>query len=67
MSLDLTVGTPSAAPMEAQPEADEADAAAMVSRLWLYELLIAASAVRRAIGFGGERPAVSALIVGIFR
>jgi hypothetical protein len=44
MSLDLPVGTPSAAPMEALPEADEADAATMVSRLWLYELLIAASA-----------------------
>jgi hypothetical protein len=44
MSLDLTVGPRSAAPTEAQPEADEAGAAAMVSRLWLYELLIACSA-----------------------
>jgi hypothetical protein len=46
MSLDLTVGTRSAAPAAAQPEADEA---ATGPRLWLYELLIAGSAVFGAV------------------
>jgi hypothetical protein len=49
MSLDLTVGTRSAAPAAAQPEVDDADEAATGPRLWLYELLIAASAVFGAI------------------
>lgn len=42
MSLDLTVGTRSAASAAvAKPEADQA---APASRVWLYELIVAAAA-----------------------
>jgi hypothetical protein len=47
MSLDITVGTRAAASaVTAEPEADEA---APASRLWLYELMLAAAAAFGAV------------------
>jgi hypothetical protein len=47
MSLDLTVGTRSAATVAAAQA--EADKAAPASPLWLYELLVAAAAAFGAV------------------